>query len=195
LGQTQTLSGESLEDSTPRITGVHCDLDRGGTFSYHAEGVASGPYAGTFTENGTVAFGPQNINVGSIFPAAQWRRISAVFTIHSEQGLVVGRKTLTDATVNYPTNELDVCARFPNPTASPDVTSGYAIGGTSDQLEYNARIIRRGETSVDSGQSYFTMADFNYFLVPYGPQVGSIFFENFTSNQGPPPHDPAPDRY
>jgi hypothetical protein len=186
--QRDTLDGEAFSVSDVQITNVNCKLDRQSTFDFRATGEASGPYGGTFTETGTALLGPQTSDFGGLFPDGPWVRINAVFTISTGQSLVRGEKHLTDATYNFPFNEV-VCATFPNPTA-PLVTSGYAVGGTSDRMEYRATLSDppgspRLRTCVDKGQSYLTLVDANY-EVPSNPGASfnqKQFFESFTSTQ------------
>jgi hypothetical protein len=174
----QGLDGVSFYDSNVQITDVQCQVDGTSTFNYRASGEASA--YGTFTETGSVVIAPQVEQFGGPFPDAPWVKLTADFSITSNGiEVVTGTKKLKATTYNFPYNEA-VCAEFPNPTA-PDVTSGYAWGGTSDRLEYTARFTKdTGTKCKDSGQSYLTFADFNY-VWSGAPQVGRIFFELFTS--------------
>jgi len=153
-------------------------------FDFHATGTASGPYRGTFEESGHVVIGPQaHQEPGAPFPDAGWISISSTFTIVWFGQQITGSKTLSDTTYNYQYNEA-VCATFPNPTADPAVTSGYAYGGTSDKLRYNVQLPGTGRCE-DSGSSYVTFVDANYEWAPNGgPVVFNQFFESFTSKSG-----------
>lgn len=57
---TGTLQGENLVAPFTGLTVTsNCDRLGSSTVSYHAEGVASGPYPGTFVADGTITIGPQ----------------------------------------------------------------------------------------------------------------------------------------
>ena len=178
-----TLSGESLGVYDVQITNVHCNIKKTSTFDFHASGEATGPYPGTFEEWGTVEIGPQThgtVGPDTPFPDAAWQSIRAAFTITSGPNRVKGVKTLVDTTYNFPYNEA-VCAKFPN-RAAPDVSKGYAWGGTSDRLEYRAQISGPSGSRSDQGQAYLALGDFDY--VWNGNQQGPdrSFFEEFTSS-------------
>jgi hypothetical protein len=57
---TSTLQGENLVAPFAGLTVTsNCNQSGDSTVSYHAEGVASGPYPGTFVADGTITIGPQ----------------------------------------------------------------------------------------------------------------------------------------
>src|SRR5215210_7263361 len=64
FAQALSLSGETFE-STPAFGeqttyGPYtCDKDGTTVVPFQSQGVAQGPYVGTFTESGTITFGPQ----------------------------------------------------------------------------------------------------------------------------------------
>jgi hypothetical protein len=66
-------------------------------FTYAAEGVAYGPYPGTFTESGTVraTLGAPRPFVGGQFAFGTVFEVNATFTINSPAGQVTGTKTLS----------------------------------------------------------------------------------------------------
>jgi hypothetical protein len=186
--QRATLDGETFFEPGVQITNVHCEVDGQSTFEFSATGDASGPYTGAFTETGTALLGPQTTDANGLFPDAPWVRIDASFTISAGEGVVTGEKHLSDATYNFPLNEV-VCATFPNPTA-PLVTSGYAVGGTSDQMEYRATLSDppgspKPRVCKDKGQSYSTLVDANYEVptIPGASFNDKQFFESFTSTK------------
>ena len=192
--QQESLSGVSFNDPNVQITNVKCHVGKRSTFDFRATGVVERgspfppfpPYSdATWTETGSVVIGPQvqfNSSSGQLFPDGPWAKITARFTMTATDGTVItGTKKLTDATYDFPNNEA-VCVAFPIPTA-PDVTSGYAWGGTSNRLEYDATITGPRGTKTkckDRGDAYLTVADANYVWMG-APQVFLSFFESFTS--------------
>jgi hypothetical protein len=84
-----TLAGETFaaDDNVPGQTvTVNCGPTPQSPFSYHAEGPATGPHLGTFTEDGTV-------DPADTFPPTIIA-LDATFTITSAQGNVTGEKHL-----------------------------------------------------------------------------------------------------
>jgi hypothetical protein len=65
-------------------TDVNCNPDGSGTITFFAEGIAVGPYPGTFTESGTAV----------IQPAGTTASIEASFTIVSGTTVINGTKTI-----------------------------------------------------------------------------------------------------
>jgi hypothetical protein len=118
LGAAPTLSGETFLDfpagdgavsPTPRIEGT-CDPDGVTTFTIRGEGIAAGPYPGTFTETVTARIGPQDqaavpnqgnfqgsfgFQVGPLLSFDARFQIDAVDPTTNEPVTVTGRKELT----------------------------------------------------------------------------------------------------
>ena len=90
----QDMTGESLAAFFPfaPTTESDCQPDGTGTFTFRAEGIANGPYPGTFVETGrgTVVEGPTGDNILSDF--------AAEFTIDSTVGTITGTKTWVPGT-------------------------------------------------------------------------------------------------
>src|SRR5437667_10551392 len=89
-----TLTGEFFIDTPVSITAT-CNPGATSTMSFSANGIASGPYPGTFTETGTVTIGgtPTGGFVAGI-PFYQVTLVDAVFTISSPVGQVTGTTQL-----------------------------------------------------------------------------------------------------
>lgn len=81
--QPAMLSGETLVKPLGGTFTITCDSS--GSFTFSMSGTALGPYAGTFTETGS----------GAISTTSTLTAFSAVFTIRSPQGTVIGFKTLS----------------------------------------------------------------------------------------------------
>ena len=56
---TRTLIGEEMLVQDVTLTTLDCDPSRVSTVSYTAHGIATGPYPGPFTVQGTVTIAPQ----------------------------------------------------------------------------------------------------------------------------------------
>lgn len=92
-----TLMGEQLNDPTPTLT-VDCHPDGTSTISFEAEGVATGPYPGSFTETGTATIGPQPLDPDGFNRRGPLIDFEATFAIDSSVGQVVGTKKFTGYT-------------------------------------------------------------------------------------------------
>jgi hypothetical protein len=97
-----TLAGESFS-GVPTVSNEVCNPNGTSTFDYSVTGVASGPYAGTFTETGSVSVTPQTIEheteISPVFGTLTYfsgflASLDATFTIQSSAGTVTGTKTL-----------------------------------------------------------------------------------------------------
>jgi hypothetical protein len=92
-----SLEGETLQ-ATGRLFDGAATCDPGGTstIAFHWSGFASGPYPGTFTEDGVVTIGPQTgFGAGRFgFALGQVTQFDAQFTIDSPLGTVTGSKHL-----------------------------------------------------------------------------------------------------
>lgn len=173
----QSLNGESLVQTGPGlpngvpVTMYDCNPSGTSTVTFTATGVATGPYPGTFTETGTVVFGPQA-------PFGTVTSFQAEFTITSVNGTVTGTKTLqTDA-------------------ATAVAFCNHIGGQIIADLDYTAQITTPSGTATDQGQSYTTQ--FN--VCPDTSTCGTIGsgnvftddFESETFTPGPPPQPVAP---
>jgi len=90
-----TLLGEEMLVQDVTLTTIDCDPTRVSTVGYSASGVATGPYPGPFTVQGTVTIEPQTLpgpRPGTV--AGPLASLSETFTIDSPLGTVTGSKTL-----------------------------------------------------------------------------------------------------
>ena len=142
--QAPAFGGEAFSKDDPTIT--NCSADEfGGTIAYEASGTATGNYAGTFVETGTVAVGPEEAPTGR-------QRVTAAsisFTVDSPAGQVSGTKTFVqagDPNVNVATGRCDFDGvggsitifaddlRYSVSIETPDGQSCTQSGGASLQL-------------------------------------------------------------
>lgn len=143
-GETLVQPGPDLPNGVP-VSRYDCNPTGTSTVTFTASGIASGPYPGTFTETGTVIFGPQA-------PFGRVTSFQANFTITSVNGTVTGTKTLQ-------TN------------ASTAVAFCNQVGGQIvADLNYTAQITTPSGTATDQGQSNTTQ--FN--LCPDTSTCGTI---------------------
>jgi hypothetical protein len=142
------LGGERLSENDPSITNCAAG-EGGGSFSYEASGAATGSYAGTFTETGT-------ITVGSEEGPTLRQRITSVqiqFAIDSPAGQVTGTKQFV------PTGDPNV--NVANGRCTNDFgTLGGSIFVASDDLRYSATIVTPdGQTCLQSGPTSLSLVD------------------------------------
>lgn len=169
-GEMLVQPGAGLPNGVP-VSTYDCNPTGTSTVTFTATGVATGPYPGTFTETGTVVFGPQA-------PFGTVTSFEATFTITSVNGTVTGTKTL-------------------QPDASTAVAFCNQVGGQIvADLNYTAQITTPSGTATDQGQSNTTQ--FN--LCPDTNTCGTIgsgnafteWFVSQTFTPGPPPPPAAP---
>src|SRR2546423_11785824 len=100
-----TLQGELLATTGELFDrGASCNPSGTTTQSFHWTGVASGPYPGTFVEDGTLTIGPQTgIGAGRFgFQLGPVLSFDATFTIDSAAGAVTGAKQLIAPVASSP---------------------------------------------------------------------------------------------
>lgn len=149
----QAMSGETLfgQGTFNAQPGSTCNPDGTGTVNFTASGAATGPFAGTFTETGSVTFGPRpapnQLNVITAF--------SAQFEITGPNGSVSGTKQLGNVTQSTPFGTFDfinqgectqvvgrgtnyfiagVCYVATTPTG-PDAGFGVASGASARDIQ------------------------------------------------------------
>jgi len=142
----------------------------GTTFDFSASGVATGPYPGTFTETGTVTFGPANGTAlfnASVVALESSFRIDAVF--EGSPAVVTGTKRLAFVGTGH-------CADVP--VGDPFLSSRIAIV----QATYEARIKTTNGVYFDRGGADVRLFEF---YEPEDPSVGQRgFSELFISAIG-----------
>jgi hypothetical protein len=175
-----TLDGESLS-GTPSFSNEACNPNGTSSFDYSANGVASGPYPGTFSETGTVTVAAQTIPnryeipFGTLtFTTGTLATVAATFTIQSSAGVVTGTKTL----VTYGLGACENTAQlesllYGNQTIS--VTLRQAQTGPGG-LSYAASIPANKKTYCDNGTSTLRVAEF------VAGTLGTLESPNFTES-------------
>ena len=138
------LGGERLATDDPAtivVTNALCNDAGTSTFTYQVSGVATGPYAGTFTESGTVTLGPLTPSFSKDILA-----LTATFSIDSPAGQVTGSKEL----VPGPNADTGVCQeRFVPPPRT---------NATARDLRFTATIVPPdGRTCTAVGSSTLSL--------------------------------------
>jgi hypothetical protein len=167
-----SLTGEMFNSNNYFFQGgvFNCNPDGNTTFTLVVNGVASGPYPGTFSETATVTIGPQP--PGQVGPVTQF---DASFTVDSPAGSVSGTKHLE--TVTSPA--AGQCVGFnPNPCV-PGLTIAaeiFALDAT-----YAATITTATGTDTDQGLSHVSFQGQQQCGVEAELHTGT-FDESFTSS-------------
>ena len=166
LAGPPTLQGELLATTGELFDrGASCNPNGTTTQSFHWSGVASGPYPGTFAEDGTLTIGPQTgIGAGRFgFQLGPVLTFDATFTIDSVAGSVAGTKHLI-APVSPNPFPIVQDAPYPNNTGMCTTFSGLSILGLDNAsgfaidargtLHYEASITSPAGTTADHGLAF-----------------------------------------
>jgi hypothetical protein len=141
------LGGTTLSESDPTVTNCPVPGDAG-TFTYEASGNATGTYAGTFTETGSITVAPYDGRATQRVTAAQIQ-----FTIDSPTGQVSGTKTY------IPVGDPNVNTARATCESDWDGNGG-SIFIASDDLRYSATIAAAdGTTCTASGPASLSLVD------------------------------------
>jgi hypothetical protein len=160
--QPLNLTGEFLYSVDASAGTASCNADGSGTITYQSTGTASGPYPGTFSEQGTVTIGPAPGGVPSPGVESPVTGFSATFVI------VSGSTTITGAKSFAPTGPV-----------SPGAQCSASIVGLSyarTNVHYFATLGRPGAPYNDLGNGQVTVS-----FPPTGGPQGSFMDEDFTS--------------
>lgn len=161
-----TLTGESLflgPDGGFGSTSLSGPCNgSGGQLSFGFSGVAAGPYSGTFTETGTVTYGPAVLtfddypNPGDRFYVADIVSFEADFEITSTTGTVSGTKKLTGgpAPTTPPGSQGEAsvsCSQSGSESSVVLYQNCYPNCTVTDNVTYEAHITTADGTFVDRG--------------------------------------------
>jgi len=187
LAAGPSLAGETFAQVGLLQVTRSCDPAGNSTITFAAQGTAAGPFAGTFTETGTLTVGPQNLPQavpGSLFTvsAGQVLTFNAHFTIDSAAGQVSGDKTVV---VGDPGNQ---AACVVAASALVDLGLGQETCTQVDNatallqaLQYTAAIQTQTGTSNDSGGSTAQLSQFIADCPVSGSRNQTSFQEAFFS--------------
>lgn len=162
----QNLSGEILTQGGPGdpngvpTTNYSCNPSGVSTISYVATGPAAGPYPGTFTEAGTVTFGPYTPGTTNV------TSFEATFTVNSPSGTVTGTKTMA------PVQSLGVAVCFPSGGqvhVDTDYAATIATGTATDQgysdTQFNACPDPEQCGTIGAGTAFFSSFSSEQFVI------------------------------
>src|SRR5207248_10112857 len=166
LAGPPTLQGELLATTGELFDrGASCNPTGTTTQAFHWKGIASGPYPGTFVEDGTLTIGPQTgIAAGRFgFQLGPVLSFDATFAIDSPIGAVTGSKHLI-APLDPNPFPLVQDAPYPNNTAMCTTVSGASVLGLDNAsgfaidargtLHYDATITSPAGTTLDHGLAF-----------------------------------------
>jgi hypothetical protein len=161
-----TLQGELLATTGELFDrGASCNPNGTTTQAFHWTGVASGPFPGTFVEDGTLTIGPQTgIGAGRFgFQLGPVLSFDATFTIDSVAGTATGTKHLITPVASSPfplvqdaryADSSGMCTTFSGLSVlGLDNASGFAIDVRAT-LHYEATITTPAGTTQDRGLSF-----------------------------------------
>ena len=198
-----TLSGEvlieHLPDGTRERTAGTCDRTGDSTFTFTFSGVATGPYPGTFVEEGTVTIGPQTLAERPWLPnpfepgyfassrgfaTGPLLRVDVRFTIDSPNGVVSGTKTLTTTQPE----DFGVCAEVVDEPFGEVLREGTGfLRDVFAHVSYDARIHTADGVYRDTGESFLFAEELAVTWTECcGSAGGGHFFESFSSALGAP---------
>lgn len=142
-----------------------------GTFTYHAEGTATGPYPGTFVEDITVGAAYRSPSLPESAPTMS--SFYATFTITSGSTIITGTKELPQYAAGF---------AWCTGTSQPVFYGFFETAA----LNYSATIKSNGTTYVDSGTAKARDAEFD----GNRSATHKIFTEEFLTSNGVAPHEP-----
>jgi hypothetical protein len=188
-GGGRSLNGEEFLVQDVTLT-LDCDPSRVSTISFSASGVATGPYPGTFTAQGTVTIAPQTLagpRPGTV--AGPLLSLRETFTIDSPAGTVTGVKKLIR---KQPFDQSQGSCQHVTGFATGNVTG---VDGTVvdvfSQPRYGAKIREPGGTYHDRGDALFSFTELDLDgTCPTGLcNLRQASFGQFFISSAPPPND------
>jgi hypothetical protein len=151
------LQGENLLASFTGLTVTsNCNEEGDSTVGYHAEGVATGPFNGTFEADGTITIGPQDLPARPPAPGSEETfmgpilTLTETFTIIAAEGTVEGSKTLTQPLAALGERERATCQEL---TLFGGVTGTGRIVEVEAATTYEATMQTPLGTFEDTGRA------------------------------------------
>lgn len=114
----ETLKASGINPSAFNVTSLNCVPNGISSFSFTSTGIATGPYPGTYVENGTISF-DNNLTTGAPRPILSF---SSTFTITSGSTIIRGSKELAPSPAPPLANN-GVCQQLPSGTLTVDSLS------------------------------------------------------------------------
>ena len=150
-----TLQGELLATTGELFDrGASCSPNGTTTQAFHWTGIATGPYPGTFVEDGTITIGPQTgVGAGRFgFALGPVVSFDATFTIDAPLGTVTGSKHLVAPLTSSPF-PLVQDAPYPGNTGTCTTFSGASVLGLENATGFSidARATLRYDATITTG--------------------------------------------
>jgi len=157
---TASLAGEEMLVQDVTLTTIDCDASRVSTVSYSASGLATGPYPGPFTVQGTVTIEPQTQQgprPGTLEgPLAS---LSETFTISSATGTVTGSKSLP--LTGPGAGDLGSCQTVTGFDTGPVTNASGTVVDVFSQPVYTATISDASGTTSVTGDALLSFSELN----------------------------------
>ena len=157
---TSTLAGEEMLVQDVTLTTIDCDTSQVSTVGYTASGVATGPYPGTFTVQGTVTIAPQTQpgpRPGTV--AGPLTSLSETFTIDSPLGTVTGTKSLPPTGPGA--GDLGSCQDVTGFATGPVTDASGTVVDVFSQPVYTATIQDPSGTTDVTGDASLSFTELN----------------------------------
>lgn len=155
---TSSLAGEELLVQDVTLTTIDCDPSQVSTVGYAASGVATGPYPGTFTVQGTVRIAPQTQpgpRPGTV--AGPLTSLSETFTIDSSLGTVTGTKSLPPTGAGA--GDVGSCQHVTGFATGPVTDASGTVVDVFSEPVYTATIQDTSGTSSVSGDALLSFSE------------------------------------
>ena len=157
---TASLAGEEMLVQDVTLTTLDCDPTQVSTVGYAASGVATGPYPGTFTVQGTVTIEPQTQpgpRPGTV--AGPLASLSETFTIVSALGTVTGTKSLP---LGGPgAGDIGSCQQVTGFDTGPVTNASGTVVDVFSQPVYTATIHDPSGTTSVTGDASLSFTELN----------------------------------
>lgn len=191
---TRTLQGENLVAPFAGFTVTsNCNQAGNSTVSYQADGVATGPYPGTFVADGTITIGPQTTPARPPAVDSEGTFMGPILTLSETFTIFSGATTITGSkSLSVPVTGERERATCQNLIFFGGVTGAGRIVEIEAATTYQATIVEPLGTFTDSGRATpaLTLVEITG-SCPGGPSCSSNnanFDQLFTlSDQAAPP--------
>jgi hypothetical protein len=123
----EVLSGPANNPATFNVTSLNCVANGVSSFNFTSQGIATGPYPGTYVESGSITF-DNNLTPGAPRPILSF---SSTFTITSGVTVITGTKDVAPSPAPPFANN-GVCQSLPNgPLTVDSLTVNFAATYTA----------------------------------------------------------------
>jgi hypothetical protein len=157
---TASLAGEEMLVQDVTLTTLDCDPAQVSTVGYAASGVATGPYPGTFTVQGTVTIQPQTQpgpRPGTV--AGPLASLSETFTIDSALGTVTGTKSLPPS--GPAAGDIGSCQHVTGFATGPVTNASGTVVDVFSQPVYTATVQDTSGTTSVTGDASLSFTELN----------------------------------